>query len=129
MWLMPSAKRRPVVMGPGVRWDDERLWSVTSRVAAVLAEQIQLLLHRTVGETEQHGILIRLVGDPLPARHHEQVARAPLKSLVADPCAALALDRGKYRGVGRTIAGSLETLRQQLDEGSDRRHRKIAGLG
>src|SRR5713101_5236165 len=100
-----------------------------SRVAAVFAEQIELLLHRAVGETEQNRILLGLVGDPLPARHHEQVARAPLESLLADPRTTLALNCREYRGVGGAIARGLETLRQQLDEGADGRHREITGLG
>src|SRR5260221_4595256 len=44
-------------MGPGSRPGRQG-----SRVAAILAEQIELLLHRTVGEAEQHRIRIRLVG-------------------------------------------------------------------
>src|SRR6266849_5528522 len=83
-----------------------------SRVAAVFAKQVQLLLHRTIRETEHHRIFVGLVGDPLPARHHEQVARTPLESLLADPRTTLAFDRGEYRGVGRTIARGLEALRQ-----------------
>src|SRR5713226_5708603 len=106
-------------------WPD----SAPLSIAAVFAEQIELLLHRAIGETEQHRVLVGLVGDPLPARHHEQVARTPLESLFADPRPPLAFDRGEYRGVGRAIARGLETLRQQLDEGADGRHRKIAGLG
>src|ERR1700749_1572480 len=51
-------------------------------VTAVLAEQVELLLHRAVGEGEQHGVLVRLVGDPVPAWHHEQIARAPFEGLV-----------------------------------------------
>src|SRR6266581_2491223 len=46
-----------------------------SGVAAVFAKQVELLLHRAIRETEQHRILVGLVGNPLPARHHEQVAR------------------------------------------------------
>src|SRR5665213_177774 len=86
-----------------------------SRVAAVLAEQVELLLHRTIREAEQHRILAGFVGDPAPARHDEQIARAPLKGLVADPAAAMALDRGEHGGVGRAVARGLETFRQQLD--------------
>src|SRR5665213_2081683 len=100
-----------------------------SRVAAIFAEQIELLLHRTIREAEQHRILAGLVGDPAPARHDEQIARAPFESLVADPASAMALDRGEHGGVGRTIARGLETFRQQLDEGADGRHREIPGLG
>src|SRR6204780_5818548 len=80
-----------------------------SRIPAIFPEQIELLLHRAIGETEQHGILVRLVGDPLPARHHEQVARAPFKTLLADPRAALALDRGEHRGVRGAITRGLES--------------------
>ena len=69
------------------------------------------------------------MGDPVPARHHEQVARAPLESLLADPRTPLAFDRREHRGIGRAIARGLETLRQQLDEGADGRHREIARLG
>src|SRR6185295_20169790 len=65
-------------MGPGLRRGD------SLSVAAIFPEQIQLLLHRAVRETEQHRILIRLVRDPAPARHHEQIAGTPLKRLVAD---------------------------------------------
>src|ERR1700722_4300394 len=97
--LRPSAKRRPVVMGPGVRRDDERLKSAYSRIAAVFAKQIQLLLHRAIRKAEQHRILLGLVGDPLPAWHHEQVARTPLEVLLADPRTALAFDGGEDRGV------------------------------
>src|SRR6266849_9210575 len=78
--------------------------AVKSRVAAVFAKQVQLLLHRTIRETEHHRILVGLVGDPLPARHHEQVARTPFESLLADPRAPLAFDRREHRGVRRTIA-------------------------
>src|SRR5947207_13237029 len=38
----------------------------SSSIAAIFTEQVQLLLHRTVGETEQHGILVGLVGEPVP---------------------------------------------------------------
>src|ERR1700744_4277855 len=68
------------------------------RVAAVFAEQIELLLYRTVGEAEQHRILVGFVGHPLPARHHEQVARAPFEGLLADPGAPLAFDRREHGG-------------------------------
>src|SRR5437763_15768137 len=100
-------------MGPGFRRDDSLNWGDNSRVAAVLAEQVELLLHRAVRKTEQHRIRVRLVRYPAPARHHEQIARAPLKSLVADTGAALAFDRGEHGGVGGAIARGLETLGQQ----------------
>src|SRR5262245_61098756 len=112
--------------GPGMTKERERQ---RSSVAAVLAEQVELLLHRTVRKTEQHRIRVRLMRDPAPARHHEQIARAPLKGLVADAGAALAFDRSEYGGVGGAIARGLETLRQQLDEGADGRHGVVAGLG
>src|SRR5258705_10161576 len=102
-------------MGPGARPGRRQTKVRTSRVAAVFAEQVELLLHRAVGEAEQNRIIVGLVGDPVPARHHEQVARTPLKGLLADPRAALALDRREYGGVGRAIARGLESLRHQLD--------------
>src|SRR6185312_10023425 len=86
--------------------------SQTSRVTAIFPEQIQFLLYRTVGEREQHRVGVGLVRDPAPARHHEQVARAPFEHFVANACAALAFDRGEHGGVGRAIARGLETLRQ-----------------
>src|SRR5450631_3608254 len=101
----------------------------TSRVAAILAEQVELLLHRTIGEREQHRVRVGLMRDPLPARHHEQVARAPVEGLLADPRASAPFDRREHRRVGGTIARGLESLRQQLNEGADGRHSEIAGLG
>src|SRR5260370_13748117 len=86
------------------------LGAASSRISAVFAEQIELLLHRAIGKTEQHGILIRLVGDPLPAWHHEQIARTPLEGLLADPRTSTAFDRRDYRGVGRAVARGLEAL-------------------
>src|SRR3569833_848522 len=93
-----------------------------SGVAAILAKQIELQLHRAIREAEQHRILIGFVGHPLPTRHHEQVARAPVKRLFADPRPTLAFDRREYGGIRGTIARGLEALRQQLDERADGRH-------
>src|SRR5947209_16533442 len=98
-----------------------------SGVAAVFPKEIEFLLHMAIREAEQNRILVGFVRDPLPARHHEQIARTPLKGLFANPRASLAFDRREYRGVGGTIARRLEAFRQQLDEGADGRHRKIAG--
>src|ERR1700722_11940361 len=86
--------------------------AIPSGVAAILAEQVELLLHRTIREREQHGIRVGLVRDPLPARHHEQVAWSPFEGLIADPRATLAFDRREHGGIGRTIARGPETLRQ-----------------
>src|SRR3979490_117715 len=134
MWLTPSAittaagyGSRRLMRNCASGRDEPRRERGASRVAAVLAEQVQLLLHRAIRETEQHRILLGLVGDPLPARHHEQVPRAPLESLFADPRPAAAFDRREYRGVGGAIARGLESLRQQLNESADGRHREIAG--
>src|SRR6267142_2651391 len=99
MWLTPSANRDLWSWVPAQGRDDG-----ISRIPAIFAEQIELLLHRAVGEAEQHGVRLGLVGDPLPARHHEQVARAPFERLLADPRAPLAFDRGEYGGVGCAIA-------------------------
>src|SRR5271163_4847427 len=90
----------------------ERPGMTSLGIPSVLPEQIELLLHRTIRETEQHRVGVGLVGDPLPARHHEQVARAPLEGLLADPRASLAFDRTKYRGVGGAIARGFESPRQ-----------------
>ena len=69
------------------------------------------------------------MGDPLPARHHEQIARTPLEGSAAQPGAAMAFDHRKRGGVGGAIARGLKSLRQQLDEGADGRHCKVAGFG
>src|SRR4051794_13342589 len=68
------------------------------------------------------------MGDPVPARDDEQVAGTPLKGLIANARPSLTLNRRENAGVGGSIARSLESLRQQLDEGADGRHREIAGL-
>src|SRR6266581_6786914 len=62
-----------------------------------------------------------------PTRHDKDVARLPAEYGVADPGLALALDADIDRAVGRTIGLAGKTLRQKLDEGADRRHRRFAG--
>src|SRR5450759_4558842 len=98
MRLMPSAKRRLWLWVPAQGRDDR-----DSSIAATFAEQIELLLHGSVRETEQHRIFVSLVGDPLPARHHEQVARTPFEGLIADPRTSLALDRREHGRIGCAI--------------------------
>src|SRR3974390_1463665 len=109
-------------------WTRRSRKSCASRVAAILAEQVELLLYRAVGETEQNRIGVGLVGHPVPARHHEEVARAPFEGLLADPRASPAFDGGEHGGIRRAVARGAESLRQKLDEGADGRHREIAGF-
>src|SRR5689334_5214480 len=61
-----------------------RRWTVGSGVAAILAPHADFLLHRTVGEAEQHALAVGLVHDGLPARHDEDVLRTPLQHGLAD---------------------------------------------
>src|SRR5215212_659317 len=70
---------------------------------AVLAPQVELLLHRAVGEGEQHRVTLGAVLDLGPARHDEVVALLPAESLVADHALARALDHREHRAVGAAI--------------------------
>ena len=97
-----------------------------SGVAALLAPQAELFLHRAVGVAEQHGLVLGMVADRHPARRDEDVARLPAEDLVADPALAGTLDRDIDRPVGRAVGAGRKALRQQLDEGADRRHRIVA---
>src|ERR1700716_508633 len=99
MWQYLPQNQGRWLWVPAFAGTTRKLGFVPSRIAAIFAEQIQLLLHRAIGKTEQHRIRVGLVGDPLPARHHEQVARAPFEGLLADPRAALAFDRREHGGV------------------------------
>src|SRR5205814_3462409 len=103
--------------------------SGVSVIAAILAPEAELVLHRPVGEAEQHRFRSRAVARAMPARRHEDVARAPAESLIADLALALALDADKHRAVGAPIGRCGETLRQELHERRDRRHGVIAGGG
>src|ERR1700693_68066 len=113
------------------RWHPEDVVSHCSHssVAAIFAEQVKLLLNRTIREAEQHSFVITLVADPLPAWHYEDIARAPLKGLLTDTRTAVPLDRREHGRVCGTIASRLESLWQQLDKGADRRHRKVTSHG
>src|SRR5512137_1306976 len=100
-----------------------------TRSAVRLAEEVERLLHRTVGEAEQHRLLRRLERIGHPARHDEMVARLEVEGLVADLHLAAALDYGETRAVGGAVRLAAETLRQQLDRGADGGHRPAAGRG
>ncbi len=68
---------------------------------------------------------------PQPARHHEDVARAPgerrLRSIrIGDDGAALAFDHREHRAVGRAVRACDESLGQKLHERAHRRHRPAA---
>ena len=65
-------------MGPCVRRDDDRS---SSRIPAIFAKQIELLLHRAVGVAEQHAVVVRRQPQGLPRRHDEVVARGELEAL------------------------------------------------
>src|SRR5262249_20422760 len=97
---------------------DEAETPCASRVTAILAEQVELLLHRAVGETEQNRIGVGFVGHPVPARHHEEVARAPFEGLLADPRATPAFDGGEHGGIRRAVALGAEPRLRQLDDGA-----------
>src|SRR5207302_767944 len=81
--------------------------------AAILAPQVELLLHRPVGEREQHGFGLGLVHDLGPARHHEMVALLPAQRLVADRALALAFDNREHHAVGAAIGRCRESLGQE----------------
>src|SRR5882757_10150036 len=66
------------------------------------------------------------MGHETPARYHENVARAPLEYSVADPGAALALNRHEDGCVGRAIACARKTLWQKLNKSGHGRHREVA---
>src|SRR5262245_39897028 len=101
-----------------------------SGIVTVLTEQLQRFLHRTIGEGKQDGLIAGIVCHRLPARHHEDVARLPLDDEVcAYPAASVPFDRYEDGRVSRSVSYGLESLRQQLDERGDRRHRIPAGDG
>src|ERR1700704_4456590 len=100
----------------------------SSCVAAILAIEVELLLHRAIGEAEQHRFLTGRMRDPGPAGCHEDVLRAPFEHLLADLALPRALDRHEHGGVGRAIAMRGEAAGQELDEGADARH-GIAAAG
>src|SRR5437879_235664 len=59
----------------------------------LLAEQLETLVHGTVGDQEQVGVAAtRLVRGPRPVRDREDVVLRPLERRVADRRAALAFD-------------------------------------
>src|SRR5262249_46461883 len=93
-----------------------------SGIGAILAEEIELFLHRPIGEAEEHGFLLALVANPAPARRDEDVAWTPFEHRVAHAGAAFAFDDGEHRGVGRAVASGGKAFRQQLDERADAGH-------
>src|SRR5689334_9696591 len=97
-----------------------------SAAAAVLAPEVEALLHWAVGEGEEHGVAPRLVHDLGPARHDEMVALLPMEGLVADRAFAFALDHGEHRAIGAAIGRALEALGQELHEGAHGRDRRTA---
>ena len=97
------------------------------RVATVLAPHPDLLLHRPVGEAEQHALLIGLVGDGLPPRRYEDVLGAPAESLLGYARAARPFHGYEHRRIGRAVSARLESLGQQLNEGAHGWHRVVAG--
>src|SRR4051812_44675707 len=97
-----------------------------SVISTVFAPQAELLLGDAVGVAEDHGIGFGVVGDPLPARRHEDVLRAPGESLAVDDGSAAALDDGEHGGVRAAIGCRLEALGQELHEGGDGRHGRAA---
>src|SRR6516162_5101413 len=97
-----------------------------SSVAALFAPQAELLLHRPIRVTEQHGVVLRVVAHRHPARHDKDIVRPPAEDLIADPALAFALDHDKDGPVGRAVRTRRIVLGQQLDERADRRHREIA---
>src|SRR5262245_44055955 len=71
-----------------------------SRIPPVLAPHADLLLHGPVGEREQHALVVGLVHHRLPARHHEDIPRAPDELILADESASAALNCREHGGVG-----------------------------
>src|SRR5436309_9823076 len=93
--------------------------SGVSAIAAILAPEAELVLTRPVRETEQHGLRAGAVARAMPARRHEDVARAPAECLLANLALALALDADEHRAVGAPVGRCREPLRQELHEGRD----------
>src|SRR5450631_468227 len=54
------------------------------------APQVECLLHRAIGKTEQYRIVRRVMRDLAPRRHDEDVVRAPGEGLVTDDAAPAA---------------------------------------
>src|SRR6185503_19536588 len=81
------------------------------RVAAVLAPDADLLLHRPVGEAEEHAFAVqRLVHDGPPAGNDEDVLGSPLQGFLAHTRLAPTFHGDKHGGVGGAIATGLEGL-------------------
>src|SRR2546425_437026 len=94
-----------------------------------LAPQSQRFLHRPVRIAEQHRLLVGMVRDLAPRRHHEDIVRLPLEYAVADAAFAAAFDDAVYGAVGGAVRQTLEAGRQELDERADRGHWVAAGRG
>src|SRR6516165_5523239 len=97
-----------------------------SSVAALLAPQAELLLNGPIRIAEQHGFALGMVAHRDPARHDKDVVRLPAEHLIADPGLALTLDHNKDRAIGRPAGTRRIALGQELDKGTNRRHREIA---
>src|SRR5437762_1679338 len=93
-----------------------------SGVAALLAPQAELLLHRAIRIAEQHRFGLGMMAHRHPARHDKDVVLLPGEDLVADPAFARPLDRDINRAVSRAVGPGCITLWQELDERADRRH-------
>src|SRR6266581_7832517 len=91
-----------------------------------LAPEIECLLHRAVRETEQHRLFVGFEPVRQPGRADEYVLGSKDQRLVSETATAFAFDDCIDRGVGRAIVLAPESLREELHEGADGRHRPIA---
>src|SRR5438045_7809730 len=95
-------------------------------VSPGLAPQPELFLDDPVGEAEQHRLALRMMAVLHPARHDEDIVGLPGEFGAADPGLAGSFNDDEDGAVGRAVGLAGETRRQQLDKGSDRRHRERA---
>src|SRR5438876_649560 len=71
-------------------------------VAALLAPEAELFLHRAIRIAEQHGLVVGMVAYRHPARYDKDVVRPPAEDLFTDPGLTLALDHDINRAGGRS---------------------------
>src|SRR5205814_8754985 len=101
----------------------------TSRELERLAPKIERLLHWAVRKAEQHRLFVRFEVVWQPGRAHEHVPGSKDQRLACNTAAAITFDHRIYRGVARAIGLPLESLGQELQEGTDGRHCPAARHG
>src|SRR5258706_2278714 len=94
-----------------------------------LPPQPHRLLAWPVGEREKHRLAVRVDLERHPGGDDERVAGLEFVFLVLDGNSSFALDDGIDGAVGGAVGLRPESLRQELDEGGNGRHRVAAGEG